>query len=121
MDYFLNLLCLALSLLFLGKAAQVAIKHLTHIAHHLSWNTFVVAFLILGVATSIPEFLIGINSAFDKMPQLSLGNLIGATIVLLTLVVGLSALITGKVKIDSNFSGKDLYITNFILLLPLAL
>ena len=121
MIYFLNLLCLTLSLLFLGKAAQVAIKHLIHIAHHLSWNTFVVGFLILGVATSIPEFLIGINSALDKMPQLSLGNLIGATIVLLTLVVGLSALVTGKVKIDSNFSGKDLYITNFILLLPLAL
>jgi len=121
MVYFLNILCLGLSLLFVGKAAQVAIKHLTHIAHHLSWNTFVVAFLILGVSTSIPEFLIGINSALDKTPQLSLGNLIGATIVLLTLVIGLSALVSGKVKIDPNFSGKDLYITNFILLLPLAL
>jgi cation:H+ antiporter len=113
--------CLLLSLVFVGKASQIAIKQLTTIAQRLSWSTFTVSFLILGVATSIPEFLIGINSALDKNPQLSLGNLMGATIVLLTLIVGLSALLTGKVHIDSSFTKNDLFAANFILLFPLAL
>lgn len=113
--------CLLLSLVFVGKASQIAIKQLTTIAQELSWGTFTVSFLILGVATSIPEFLIGINSALDKTPQLSLGNLMGATIVLLTLIVGLSALLTGRVHIDSSFTKNDLFAANFILLFPLAL
>lgn len=121
MPFLLFSSALILSLIFIGKSAQVAIKHLTHIAKALSWNSFVVAFLILGVATSTPELLIGINSALDNTPQLSLGNLIGATIVLLTLLVGLTALITGRVGIDVSFSKKDLFVTNFVLLFPLAL
>lgn len=117
----LFLAALALSLIFIGKSAQEAIKHLVHISKVLAWNEFVVGFLILGIATSTPEFLIGINSAIENSPQLSLGNLVGATIILLTLVIGLAALFTGRVPIDSNFSKKDLYITNFVLLIPLAL
>ncbi|KKQ24070.1 MAG: Na+/Ca+ antiporter, CaCA family [Microgenomates group bacterium GW2011_GWC1_37_12b] len=121
MVFLIFLVCLVLSLLFVSKFAQVAIKHLTIIANVLRWNAFVIAFLILGVATSIPEFLIGINSALDKTPQLSLGNLIGATIVLLTLVTGLTAFISGKVGVDSNFTKNDLFVTTFILFFPLAL
>ena len=121
MIYFLNLICLALSLLFLGKAAQVTIKHLTHIAHHLSWNTFVVAFLILGVATSIPELVVSVTSALEGRPGLALGTIVGSNIANISLVVGGAALIGGSFSVIGEFLRMDIFSVFLAGVLPLML
>src|SRR3989344_5218821 len=112
---------LFVSLIVLAKSADLVVKNLIKTANTIRLSTSVVSFLVLGLATSTPEFFVGVNSAIDKTPQLSLGNTIGATIVLLTLITGLMAVVSGKVVLDSVFAKKDLIIMNFIILLPVAL
>lgn len=114
-------LFLIISLLVLAKSADMVVKNLVKIANILRLSTFIVSFLILGIATSTPEFFVGINSVMEKSPQLSLGNVIGASIVLLSLITGLIALITGKVVVDATFTKKDLLIMNLVILLPILL
>ncbi len=116
-----TLAVLLVSLLVLAKSADLVVKNLIKTANTIRLSTFVVSFLVLGLATSTPEFFVGINSAIDKTPQLSLGNTIGATIVLLTLITGLMAVISGKVVLERVFAKKDLLIMNFVILLPLLL
>jgi cation:H+ antiporter len=109
------------SLLIVGKSAELIIKNLVRLASVLSWNRFIVAFAILGIATSTPEFFVGINSAIDKNPQLSLGNIIGATIVLLGLVVGATAFFSGRVVLSVWFTKKEVYLMNGVIILPIFL
>jgi cation:H+ antiporter len=45
----------------------------------------------------------------------------GASIVLLSLITGLTALITGKVVVDATFTKKDLFIMNLVILTPVML
>lgn len=112
---------LVISLLALAKSAEVVVRNLVRIGHILSWSTFVVAFLILGIVTSTPEFLVGINSAFDRTPELSLGNLIGATIVLLTLISSTVAIVSGRLTLNPWLSFKQLLIMDAVILLPIFL
>ena len=112
---------LALGLLVLGKSANLVVKNLIRIANLLRLSTFIVSFVVLGIATSTPEIFVGINSIGEKTPQLSLGNVIGASIVLLTLITGATALITGKVILDAAFTKKNLVIMNFVILMPVFL
>jgi len=121
MIIFLQILIFVGSLLALAKLAEVIIKSLKEIAQILNWSTFIVAFLVLGAATSTPELLVGVNASLDKTPLLSLGNLMGATIVLLTLITGLSATFSGRIAIDHLFAKEDLTITNIVLVAPILL
>ena len=77
--------------------------------------------MVLGLATSAPELLVGINSAIKGIPGLSYGNLIGANIVLLSFVVGLSALLNGKIHLHSSIERRTIYTSTIIILSPLVL
>jgi cation:H+ antiporter len=121
MSLFDQILILTISLALLAKSASVVVQNLVKTANILRWSTFIVSFIALGLASSTPEFFVGINAALDNTPQLSLGNVIGASIVLLTLLTGLTALISGKVIVDSTFTNKDLIIMNGVIILPVVL
>src|SRR4030042_2280345 len=121
MPIWVHFLILVASLLVLAKSAELIVKNLVKIGNILRLSTFIVSFVILGLATSTPELFIGLNSVAVNSPQLSLGNIIGASIVLLSLITGLTALITGKVVVDATFTQKDLFIMNFVILMPIFL
>jgi cation:H+ antiporter len=118
MPVWVNFFILAASLYILAKSADLVITNLVKIANTLRLSTFIVSFVILGIATSIPELFVGINSVAANSPQLSLGNVMGSKIVLLSLVTGMTALITGRVVVDAIFTRKDLFIMNLAILAP---
>lgn len=67
------------------------------------------------------EISVGISSVLDKDPEIFVGNLIGASIVIFTLVIPLLA-ITGKpVKINPEFQGFNLITSLFVIGLPVIL
>ncbi len=121
MNIIYQILLLFVSLFILGKSAEILIKNLVKISSILNWSKFIIAFVILGIVTSTPEFFVGVNSAIDKNPQLSLGNILGATIVLLGLVVGSTAFLSGRVVLSTWFTRKEVYLMNGIILLPILL
>ncbi|MDO8560630.1 MAG: sodium:calcium antiporter [bacterium] len=65
---------------------------LTWIARYLKMSEYTAAFILMAAATSIPELFVGINSALTGFPVLSFGNILGANILNVTLVLGVAAI-----------------------------
>lgn len=102
-------------------AGQLLPTTLARISRVLHIPQFVIAFLLVSFATSIPEIFIGIFSAVQGVPNLSLGNIMGANLVNLTLVVGLSVIVGGVVRGDGKISSQNFWLAFFIAMLPVVL
>jgi len=85
-----------ISSILLYFSGQLVVGSLMRIARFLHWREFVVAFFIMSVATSLPNFFLGVSVALQKIPQLSLGDILGGNVVDLTLAIGLAALVAKK-------------------------
>lgn len=97
------------------------VKTLTKIAQFLRLSEFVAAFVIMAAATSLPELFVGITSALAKKPALSLGNIIGANILDLTLVLGIIVIAARGIKIREKNLKKDARWMAILSILPLIL
>ena len=117
----LNLLYFVLSCIVMVFAGTFLIKNLTKIARFLLITEFAAAFIIMAVATSLPELFIGITSALAKNPALSFGNVMGANILNLTLITGIIILVARKIEIKSKKIRRDAFFTSLIILLPIVL
>jgi cation:H+ antiporter len=107
--------------LILIIAAELLVKSLSKIAFYFGMTDFIVGFMIVALATSIPELFIGVTSALEGSPELSLGNVLGSNIIDLTLVVGVMALLRRGIKMETKAVQTDTLYMFFITLLPLAL
>src|SRR3989338_7919314 len=85
----LDFLVFAVSLLVLAKSADIAVRQVIRIARHYSISDFTAGFILIAVATSVPELLVGIFSSMSNAGGISVGNVLGANIVDLLLVMGL--------------------------------
>ncbi|MBI2041873.1 MAG: sodium:calcium antiporter [Candidatus Nealsonbacteria bacterium] len=93
---FLNILIFLISCFFLAISSKWLVGALVVIAKFLGWKEFVVAFLLMAFGVTIPNFFVGIISALNKVPELSLGDVVGGNIVDLSLIIGMAALISRK-------------------------
>jgi len=116
-----NLAFFALSCLVLVLSGTWLVKSLTKIACFLRITEFSAAFIIMAIATSLPELFVGISSALEKNPAFSLGNIIGANIIDLTLLVGIFSMIGRGINIKDSKIKKDAFIMCIILILPVIL
>lgn len=80
-------------IILLVRTSGWLVSLLTWMARYLKLSEYIVAFVLMAGATSIPELFIGINSAISGVPSLSLGNVLGANLLDVTLVIGITALI----------------------------
>ena len=109
------------SCLVLVRSGIWTVRALVQIASFLGWKEFVVSFVLMAFATSIPELFIGVSSAFAEIPQLSLGNIFGANIIVLTLAVGTAVLVLGSLEIERATVRRNAIRMAVIALLPLFL
>ena len=84
------------------KATDIIVVHLRSIARKTNLGSFYLTAIIIGMATSLPELFVGITSALENQPNLSLGNVIGSNIADISLIVGLAAVISGSLKIKNH-------------------
>jgi len=95
---------------------------LTRIAKHLGWREFVTAFFIIAFAGALPNIFVGINSALQKVPELSFGEIVGGNVADLTLAVALAILISGNtISVRSKMVQDSAVFTVIIAVLPLVL
>lgn len=99
-------------------SAQLVVRSAIAIAKRLGLTNFTIGFLLLGILTSTPEFFVAIQSAISGVPQLSTGNLIGGQILILSLLVGMLAVVLGKVVMDHEFHWQDLVSTSAVIAAP---
>jgi len=106
---------------FLGISGNLVVRSLSKIAQHYQMREFVLGFVLVAISTSIPEFFVGIFSALNQIPALSLGDVIGANIIDLTVVIGTAALLGKKVKVEKELNKKEIFYTALIAFLPILL
>ena len=97
------------------------IKSLTRISHALKINEFSLSFILVAISTSLPEVFVGIMSAIENNPVMSLGNVLGSNIVDMTLIMGLSAVLAKNIKMESKSVKGDMFSMLLIAMLPLFL
>lgn len=116
-----HLLVYLLSFIGIWIGAGLAISSVEKLSRSLKLSSFMVSFLVLGVFTSISEFSVGVNAVLDNDPEIFVGNLIGASIVIFMLIIPLLA-ITGKaVRINPELRGATLLAPLFTVALPVLL
>jgi cation:H+ antiporter len=106
------ILYLALILFFsllLIKATDILVVNLKSFSQNVGLGKFAVTTFLLALATSLPELFVGITSALEGSPNLSLGNILGSNIADLSLVIGGAALISGAVNVRGQFLRRDVF------------
>ncbi|MCX6737941.1 MAG: sodium:calcium antiporter [Candidatus Parcubacteria bacterium] len=107
--------------IILAKAGNWTANSMLKVAKFLRWKKFIVATILMGFLTSTPEFFVAITSAAAKKTELSFGNIIGADIILLTIVIGIGVLIGGNIKIKDKTLHRSMMFASLYALLPLFL
>ncbi len=106
------LLMLVISAAALFVGANLLVENGQLLALRMGVPERVVAVTMIALGTSLPELVTTVTSAIKGRADVGLGNIIGANLFNILLVLGLPATITGNIA----FTGKSLYID-----LPLAL
>jgi len=95
---------------FIGGAAGIVIgarllvDNGSELARLIGVSERIIGVTLVAVGTSLPELITTITAISKKQSELSVGNIIGANIMDLTLIMPLSALISGKSLEVSDFS-----------------
>jgi len=109
------------SCFILLRAGTRAVKALSRLAFILGLSEFTVAFVLMALVASLPEFFVAINAALQNKVELSFGNLMGVNIINLTLVLSLPILASSRIITKKKSLQKNALITSFITLLPVIL
>jgi len=115
-----NIILLVSAGLILVGSSGLLVRTLTKLSSYLGLSQFIISFILMAFATSLPELFVGISSGLRGVPTLSLGDVIGANIVNLTLVMGIAIFLARKIKTESITKGGSLYMF-IISILPLIL
>lgn len=109
----LVILCVALA-----KSADWVVKSASYLARGLGVGSFLFGFLLLGFATTVPEMLVAFQSVREGVPQLSVGNLLGGTILLLSFIMGLSAIALKRIVLDHGMTDRDIVLSTLVAMAP---
>lgn len=110
------------ALWLLIESGKCIVRSLGVLARRWRVSDFILSFILIAFATSLPELAVGLNAAWAGVPELSLGDILGTNIVNLTLIIGLIAVIGQQVSVSdyTHFKRNRLY-QLLIVLAPLIL
>ncbi len=123
MDWFFYITLFLLACGILHRAGEQIIRGLDRITQTLGVNKFIVSFFVMALAASLPNLVIGITSATQGVPELSLGDTMGNNIIALAVGVSLATLFSRSKKIPTNnptIQGTSIF-TFLAAILPLLL
>lgn len=116
---FLYLLLFVILCSIMVKSGAMLVKVMTILSHYFKLTEYVLAFILMTFATTLPELLVGIVSASNGNSIISLGNIIGSNLVNLTFILGLVAVVAGGLRVESKIVKRDSWIIFFIALIPM--
>lgn len=89
---FAHIVLLVLSLAIIWFFGGRIVAAVNRVAERLHQSRFIVAFFVLGFVTSISEFSVMVNATLARTPQVSAGNLVGASVVIFLFIIPFLAL-----------------------------
>lgn len=104
-------LAVVVAIVLLIESGKRVVRSISVLARSMRLSEYVLSYVLLAFATSLPEFSIGINAALSGVSELSLGDIFGTNIVNITLVLGVVAVIGKSVSLRdyTNFKKNRLY------------
>ncbi|MGD9475744.1 MAG: calcium/sodium antiporter [Eubacteriaceae bacterium] len=111
---------LAIGLIILVKGADSLISAASRIAEVLKMPSFIIGVLVVAIGTSAPEAAISIFSGIQGNNLLTLGDVVGSSIINIALILGLTALIF-PIKADSQVFKRGLALSIAIQVLLLLM
>lgn len=90
------------SIWFMHVSSEWVIGGLIRLSKALGIREFVVGFLVMASAASLPNLFVGITSATRGIPELSLGDVFGNNFVAMTLAVLIAILFAPKKEIETG-------------------
>lgn len=103
------------------KATEFTLNAFQVLVAKMKVRKMVVAALLVALSTSLPELFVGILSALEGQPEISLGNVLGSNVANLSLVIGGAALVSGSVSVVGDFMKKELVAAFLAGCLPILL
>lgn len=118
MDIFLHFIYFLVSACVIWFFSGLLVDSVDHVAKRFHKSGFTVAFFVLGFMTSISELSVMVNSTLNGSPQVSAGNLPGASLVILLLIVPLLAILGNGVQLINSLQKHHFAMTLAIIALP---
>jgi len=106
---------------FLLWSANWLVGSVTQIAKYLRWREFVIAFFVMAILASFPNLFVGISSALQGVPELSFGDVVGNSVVDLTLVAALAVFFGKELRGEGPIVQRSSFLTIGIAIVPLLL
>ncbi len=116
-----HLLIYLLSFAGIWVGSGLAVKSVERLSRTLRVSSFAVSFVVLGFFTSISELSVGINAILASDPEIYVGNLIGASIVIFMLIIPILAIAGKSIRITPEFQGFNLPASLVVIALPVIL
>lgn len=98
--------------------AGLLIESVHRIAKRFHRTGFTVAFFILGLLTSISEISVTTSSILEGVPQISVGNLVGASFVILLFLIPFLAVVGRGIQTNHTLSRRNLLLALLTITLP---
>jgi len=102
----------------LAVSASWVVQGSAFLAKKFAVKSFVLGFLLLGIITTIPEMFVAFQAVRDGMPQLTVGNLLGGSILLLSFAMGIGAICLKRVILDHGMTVKDILFSSIVVAAP---
>ena len=118
MTILLSLLYIVVGFVLLIWSAKKFIDGSSGLAYCLGVPELIIGILIVGFGTSAPEMLVSLLAAMDNSPGLALGNAWGSNICNISLILGVTALLT-PVVVSRSLLKKEYPLLLFVVILPL--
>lgn len=117
----LHLFVYVLAFIGIWIGSGLAIGSVERLSKILRVSSFAVSFVVLGFFTSVSELSVGVNSVLQNDPEIFVGNLIGASIVIFMLAIPLLAILGKSIKVTREFQGFNLAASLVVISLPVLL
>ncbi len=89
-------------LVVLWWAGDKSVRYAVELTDILGITSFTVGFVILSISTGLPEIATVIITILEDAAPLSAGNLLGSSLVNLSLVLGITAIVARHIEIDRD-------------------
>jgi cation:H+ antiporter len=105
----INSLFVLAGLILLVAGADRFVVGASSIARSLNISPLIIGLTVVGIATSVPEVLVGTVAALDGKTTLAIGNAVGSNIANIGLVLGATALISPLVVLSPTLKREYLF------------
>jgi len=94
-NFLLNIVIIAVAIVFLNLTSDVVIKFATKIAAITKLGKTSIGFTLISLSTTLPELTVALSAAISGGAALSIGNAIGSNIFNISAILGIGAVILG--------------------------